>query len=1467
MLISINKPNSSRQTLTEVSVGYSDNPNIKYSYGSFAMASWFRIILVFLLLPPLLYSQNNIMKFEHLTTDDGLSGSVIECIIQDSKGFMWFGTRNGLNKYDGYKFTIYRHDANNPYSISNNWIVDIIEDSKGDLWISTRGGGLNKFDRSKEIFFQYRHDDKNPHSICNNFTGRVLKDKSGNLWIGTVSGLSKIIDFENLDSYDDIQFVNYRHDLTDPYSLSDDLVLSIYEDCEGILWIATVRGGINILERDSDRFTNKNNLSVMRFGFIKHPLMNEIYRFLEDSTDMDSVITIVAASGTFKINKKNNQITNFSRDLSKSLNISIEKIGHVIGEDRSGRFWITPARYSGLYVTNTSKDKAFALYPDPQNPFSISNNTVHCWYEDKEGIIWLGTRDGGVNKYIKKRDAFNILSPTINDSACSINSIYEDISENELILWIGTEKHGLLKYNAETRKLEQYKIEYPVRSVFQTRHDPDHIWIGALWGGLVEFNKKSKTFSGEYFYESKEHSMKLGLTEIVLSITSDEEGILWIGTAGGLIKFDPVSKKFKHYYTDLSKNSGPSDNQINSLYFSHYKNKPALWVGTRFGGLNRFDLKTETFYHFKNDLDDSLSIASDYVSSIYEDESGNLWIGTTGGLQKFDREKNKFMRYTDKEGLLNIDIMGILGDTGGKLWLHTKSGICRYNPKNGDLRFFDKNDGLPGKDFFRYAYHIGKSGNLYFGGNNKILTFDPADIQKNTKIPPIVITDFQIFNKSIKPGKNSPLSKSISNADEIILAYDQSVFSFEFAALDYHDPSKHKYAYKMEGVDPEWVYTNSSRRFATYTNLDPGDYIFKVKGSNNDNVWNEEGISIKIIITPPWWRTDLAYLLYVILVISAVLGIWRLQTNRLKIKQKMEMEHFEAEKLREIDHMKSRFFANISHEFRTPLTLIEGPVKQMLSGELKGNLQEQYKMILRYSNRLLKLITQILDLSKLEAGHMSLKVSCTDIFQFLKGITQSFASLAEGKKITLKFLADKEPIIGYIDKDKLEKIATNLLSNAFKFTPDGGTVKVDLSLRGDMAQTRSTKQSPFSDMDEIATSRQVGRRLDSSRTRNDTGTGRLQIKIFNSGAGIPSNQMDKIFDRFYQAGNSKSKDSESTGIGLALTKELVESHHGEIRTESELNKGTIFIVWLPIEKEHYKPEEIEDIPLSPLDEVLDPSKGELKGDVLVDISTEKTVTKHQAPKSAPLLLIVEDNPDVTAYISSFLKEDHWIITAENGEAGFKKALEKFPDLIISDVMMPVMDGFQLCRKLKSDQRTSHIPLILLTARADIDSKLEGLEFGADDYLTKPFDSKELSMRTKNLLEQRHRLRNHFQREVDFHPADITVNSMDEQFMEKAVELIERHIDENDFSVERFSREVGMSRQHLNRKLHALTNHSARDFIRTIRLKRAAKLLQKKSDLVTQIAYQVGFDNPSYFAQCFRKQFGVSPSKYTAQHSR
>jgi signal transduction histidine kinase/DNA-binding response OmpR family regulator len=856
-----------------------------------------------------------------------------------------------------------------------------------------------------------------------------------------------------------------------------------------------------------------------------------------------------------------------------------------------------------------------------------------------------------------------------------------------------------------------------------------------------------------------------------------------------------------------------------------------------------------------------------------------LWVGTGGGLNKYDYKTDSFQYYNQNDGLPSNKISGILEDEHGNLWLSTDRGLSKFNPVSEVFRNYDTHDGLYHLQFNFSSCLKTADGQLLFGGTNGITAFYPDSIRDNPHIPPIIITDFRLFNESVPIARNDldqktegyHLPQHISTLDEITLSYRENIFSFEFSALDYHSPQKNQYAYFMEGVDPDWVHTDASRRFASYTNLDPGEYIFRVKGSNSDGIWNESGTSIKVLITPPWWLSSWAYAAYFLLIIAMVVTIWRFQLRRIHLRNELKMKSFEAQQLQEVDQMKSWFFANISHEFRTPLTLIQGPVKQIINGEFVGNLKDQCKMILRNSDRLLHLINQILDLSKLESGRMKIKANRIDIISYLKGLVQSFASMAEYNNVSFTLNSNVESQVGYVDRDKLEKIITNLLSNAFKFTPEGGEVSVDMSLRGDSRSKarETTKQSPSVVGKEIATSAE-------RRTRNDQ---RIELSISNTGPGIPRDQLEKIFDRFYQADNSYKKDSEGTGIGLTLTKELVQACGGEIRVESEPDKLTTFTVLLPISKEHFKVEEIIEEQDSEKELVLEKDTGyqipdtgdQEKSGIRHPVSgiqdRDASDEKRVASNKSPLLLIVEDNPDVTSYISSFLEKDYRIITAENGEEGWKKALKKFPDLIISDVMMPVMDGFELCKKLKSDQRTSHIPIILLTARADMESKLEGLEFGSDDYVTKPFDAKELQIRCRNLLEQRRRLREKFSKELAVEPHEITVSSLDEKFITRALQIIEEKISDPEFGVEKFSREIGMSRANLYRKLQAITGHTAKDYIRIIRLKRAALLLQKRTGNITEIAFAVGFNSPSYFSECFRKYFGQLPSTYSSNYSQ
>ena len=1430
------------------------------------MANFSRVFILIIFLPTLSHTQSQDIRFERISAKQDLSKSEVTCILQDKHGFMWFGSVLGLKRFDGYKFKVYQNVPGNLTSLSNDIVKAIIEDKSGSLWIATLYGGISRFDRSIEQFTHYRVVGNNlPTNRIIRFTS-ILEDQSGKLWIGTDIGLcyfdrsnkvfrryvpkpsdpAKLVHARIRILYQDQEdmiwigtaddglfrfdpnnqsFTHYKHDPRVENSLSNNSIESITEDNSGNLFFGT-RNGLNKFDRQKNNFIRFFYQSV----YSKIGAQNEIRALCPADEDL---LWIASGEGFFKFDHETGIIIDIPNNPDKNQDLKTHSIKKLY-MDRRGTLWI--GTYTGdIFKYDPYKTKFLQFASNSEDPHGLTHNFIWGICEDSDGNLWVGTGGGGIYK-LEPNQVDDSSPKWINyrydpnsPQSISNNSVICITEDHEQALWIGT-------------GLGLNKIIY--RGI-----NPQN------------FKKRKNDIS---FRDNIPESLKTLKYHTIQCIYEDKAKNIWIGTEQGLYKFDRKTESLFDYVSDPDNSKRLGRKSVTCIIESK---TGQMWIGTYTSGFYKFDPEREEFIRYLIDPD---SPYSNWIFMIYEDSMGFLWLASKRGLNKFNLETGKFIQYTSDFGLPEDDIYAILDDRDGNLWLSSVKGIFRFSPESGEVKSFDTDDGLHSMEFNIFSYYKDKQGWMYFGGINGFTAFHPDSIKYNNHIPKVVLTDFQIYNKTILPGNDSPLKKSISETKEIILTNKQSVFSFEFAALDYHSPQKNKYAYKMEGVDPDWVFTDASSRFATYTNLDPGEYIFTVKGSNNDGLWNEKGTSIKIIITPPWWRTGWAYTSYVFLSLLSIFGVWRFQTNRLKMKHQLEMEHFEAEKLREVDHLKSRFFANISHEFRTPLTLIQGPVKQMSSGEFSGNLKETSGMILRYSDRLLNLINQILDLSKLESGEMKLKVVETDIIKFIKGIVLSFSPLAESKKIILKFSCTENSLIGYIDHDKLEKIVSNLLSNAFKFTPEGGNIEVALSLRGDLATARSTKQSSSFEGEEIATSA-------GWQTRNDRF---LLLSISNTGPGIPAEQLVKIFDRFYQADTIYKKDGEGTGIGLALTKELVEVHHGKIKVESEVNKGTTFTVCLPIEKEHFNPKEIieevetgkqisplisqtEDIRYTTLD-------SEVQSETSVrtqDASLQSPISDIQSPVSclrSPLLLIVEDNPDVTSYISSFMEDDYRIITAENGKEGFKKALDKYPDLIISDVMMPDMDGFELCQKIKTDERTSHVPVILLTAKADMDSKIEGLELGADDYVTKPFEARELQIRAKNLIEQRKKLREKFSALIDLNPADIAASSMDEQLLQRLLDVFEEHMEEPEFSIEQLAREIGMSRRHLYRKIKAITNLSTSDFIRILRLQRAAGMLKNASGTISEIAYKVGFNNLSHFSKTFREHFGKLPSEFTKE---
>jgi len=1393
-----------------------------------------------------LNAQTETIRFDRLSINDGLSNSYVTWILQDKKGFMWFGTQDGLDKYDGYEFTVYKHDPSNPNSLSDNYVRSMCEDKEGILWIGTENGGLNKFDPSTETFTHFKHEPDNRNSLSQNSVRVIFVDESGIIWIGTNGkGLDRFNSKNNT-------FTHYKHNPNDSNSLSNNSIQAIYKDSAGNLWVGTI-DGLNrlVLSQSPEQSEGENEGSNQKSGKWeryyhdpKNPNSLNHSGILSICEDREGTLWIGTFAGLNKMEAETS-----IRYKKIILGPDAEGYGvQSICEDQFGKLWI--GSYLGVdkFDPDISGKESFTRYRyDSGDPKSLSGTPVTTIFKDRSGVLWFGTGGSGISKLNPSTKNFahyrHIPGNPNSLSHPSVRGIYED--ENG-ILWVGGYR-GLNRIERKNNRFTHFNTtnanghQLSTDLIYTIIGDPDNdhiLWLGSEGGGLYRFDKnsgKAKHYSYRPDVSNKDVENSLS-SNFVFDLYLDAEGILWIATDGGLNRMNKATNEITVYIHEPDNPLSLSSDKTRVIYADR---KGKLWIGTEASGLNRFDRQTEQFTRFLHDPDDPFSLSNNRIKSIYEDPTNILWIGTNGGgLNRFDRKTETFKHYTEKDGLPSDVVYGILSagsfgkDDDGKLWLSTNGGLSRFDPETETFRNYDVNDGLQSNEFNTASYFKSKSGEMFFGGINGLNAFFPSEIRDNPYVPPIVITDFQIANKSVPIGETGEerqiLRRHISDSDEITLTYKDYLFSFEFAALSYAAPGKNKYAYKMEGFDSDWLYTDAKKRFATYTSLPAGKYIFKVKGTNNDGIWNEAGTSIRLIITPPLWKTWWAYVIYIIIIGSAVAGIIRFEIKQVRLKNQLQLEHMEAVKLQELDQMKSHFFANISHEFRTPLTLIKGPMEDIRLkryGPISRPVRKQLDMSLKNVDRLQRLIDELLDLSRLEAGKLTLQASYGDLSAFIRRIVDSFSIASRKRSIKLNLNADTQVIELYFDHNKLKKVMNNLLINAIKFTPDGGTITVSVQ---DLAQNYEER-----------------------------GTGSfVMIKVADSGIGIPPEALPRIFDRFYQVDSSATRSYEGTGIGLALVKEFVELHGGEISVESAVGTGTTFTLTLPKGTAHLSEEELiskdETAELEARQELV--YGEELEGEETIE-TDEVTL-----PKDAGTVLIVEDNADMRSYLREHLSPPYHVEEAGDGVEGWQKAREVLPDLIISDIMMPRMDGIELCREIRKDDILRNVPVILLTAKAGEEDRLKGLETKADDYITKPFSQEELKLRIHNLIERRKKLWEEFNRKVvAWRSEELQLDSVDKAFLEQVRNVVEAHISDNDFNVEVLARKVFFSRRQLYRRLNDLTGLTPAHFIRQIRLMRAKQLLDEQAlSTVSEVARAVGFSKVEYFSLLFRNTFGQTP---------
>ncbi len=1336
-----------------------------------------------------------VFDFRRLTTADGLpSNKMRSNVVRDRQGFIWFGTVNGLARYDGYACKIYPE-----FSFTNDALI-LHVDTKGRLWVGTFGAGLSLYDPTSDRFVKFipRQDDSTSLQGLN--VNTICEDNSGILWL-------------------------------------------VGDRQPGIVWL------------DLGIATNETNADSVASHARFHNMYHEGFRdgvWNVDKWD-DTCALVTTVHGVFICNRKTNAISVPMLPPVSGLNLDTVFV--------TSLFWETPRRLwigtllHGLYLFDQASGSLTAYHKRPANAGRTRDDHIQGLQGDRSGRLWIYC--------YTTVDFFDPSSGAYQDyvfsSAGPGRSTYTRMSVDSTgILWIPTADDGLYF-------LPPASFRFPRHALKGTSGRPKEMetidrWSdGSYWIGVegkvarVQLENLSVLETVDLFKGERSESDRAGVS----TSYDDGKGMLWYGTSGlGLYRFEPKTGRVKNFRSP-TQSAGPwlsptalsiigvgrdslwiaagedgilSFDTRSDIYseVQHTRGGNAvhilkdregkIWISDEARGLFVFDPSIAEWEHYRYNPSDPVSIRNSDHHNIYQDPQGRIWIGCDT-LDLWEPVTRSF-RHFPNPAFGDVTSAKPLGsDKRGRLWVqYQDKGLAILDPTGGKFANFDYSDGVVGP-IAMSSLPDGRVILVGYGGMNIV---DPDSVFKSQPPPPLVITKV-LLNDSL----DVPLQK-ITSRPALRLPSDQNVLEFEFAAIDPGATHLIEYFYRLEGLEGSWVHPGD-RRFVRYPGLSPGNYVFRVKAVNKFGRWPDQEIALAVLIAPPWWRTAWAYAAYVFFFIGLLYTGSRMRLRQVRLQHEVHMVQFKAEHLAEVDHIKSRFFANISHEFRTPLTLILGPIQKWSDKTHEEDEKKDLRMAERNAYRLLRLINELLDLSKLEAGAMKLRACRMNIVPLVKGIAYSFASSAGMRGIALNVIAEEDEIETYCDRDMVEKILSNLLSNAFKFTPEAGSVSVRLTTSL-LRQTTPGNDIVASDY--------------------------VELSVSDTGIGIPPDQLDKVFDRFYQVDASQTREQEGSGLGLALVKELVELHHGTIQVESEVEKGTTFTVRIPLGRNHLKDDEIVEVP-----ESVEPVRPEAEG-IPRDMTAEEMPGDsdlRQAKGEKPIVLVVEDNADVRAYIKDYLVPMYQVAEARDGAEGIEKAEEIVPDLILTDVMMPKKDGYEVCRTLKRDEKTSHVPIILLTAKAESQDKLEGLEIGADDYLIKPFEPKELLARVRNLISLRRKLRDRFKASVPLKPGEIAITSMDDAFLKKVMAAIEQHMGDEHFHIDELGALVGMSRRQLHRKLSALTNQGPGEFIRYVRLHRALELLQKDAGTISEVGYRVGFSDPSYFSKCFQQQFGIAPS--------
>jgi len=1346
--------------------------------------SRFLFALALVLVPVLSFAQQ--IQFRNYTVTEGLNSNTVWTIQQDAQNYMWFGTKEGLTRFDGYQFKSFKFDKRNFSSIGNNFIHkiftynaktswigteeglfilnleketferfkplqdyfvnDILKDNRGNIWIATIGKGLFCYTPATKQIKNFTYESENPHSITANMIRSLALDEAGNIWIGTVNGLDVLTPGTS-------RFKHYRAD-NQPGQISTNNILKVYKDLENNIWVGTLSGGLNLYDKKTDSF--KAYLKSM-----PNSINDNIVRsILQPSPD--------------------------------KLYIGTEK---------------------GLNILNL-KNQKFTAYSNKNNdPFSISDDAVYSIYKDREGGIWLGTYFGGVNYFHSKGSNFELYYPTGERDNLPGNAVSAFLQDGPEHLWIGMEDGGLSYFNTRTKTFKNYPFDskqenlsyHNIHALYKDKSG--NIWIGTYTSGLNIYNPKSGKIKRYTHNPADPNSIT---HNTIYAIYEDKSGQIWVGTVNGLSIYNPEKDNFTRV-----KNMKLDQSIIYDIYED---NLGFIWIATYNNGLISKNKKTNTWVQYARTRN-SNSLSTNKVITLFCDNHDNLWLGTDGGgLNLFDRQTKTFKTFDEEQGITSSVIYGILQDKRNHLWLSTNNGLVDFNPKKQKSKGYGKFDNLQSQQFNYKSSLKAADGKFYFGGINGFNAFHPDSLKHFNSLNAISFTNLQLFNKDVTlTEENSPLSSTINHTKHITLAHGQSVVSIEYAALSYLAPKKIQYAYKMEGFDTDWNYVGKQKK-ATYTNLPAGDYTFKVKATDNNGNWSTQIANLNVTILPPFYETPIAYAIYGLMVIASLVGFREFSIRQTRKRNRIKLERLKNKKEREFYKQKIDFFTTMAHEIRTPLTLITAPLEKILSSH-KGDAEvlEQLEIMDENSNRLLTLVNQLLDFRRIENKVYEIRAENMDLISLVQSLYSRFSpiSFQKGLVFTLHNQLNKMEVVA--DPEALTKILSNLLINAFKFT----RTKVDLRIN-----------APVTD---------------------NIGNSYFSISVEDDGIGIPKSEIINIFKKFFKITSGKHHYSNlgGTGIGLALAKALSEKHGGRLLVESEEGTKTKFTVIIPF------------IPCAePITKVKAP-ENMLEGNVQ-KVNIEEDVKDKENEKQT--ILIVEDDTSLLNFINKGLEvEGYHTITAMNGAEALKLLETDSIDLILSDVMMPEISGMELCHFVKSNINFSHIPTILLTAQANSDAEIEGLENGADFYITKPFKWRHVLAAIKNLLESRAKLKCKFSQQPFTDSATLTTNSRDKKFLQKVVEIIEERIIDPKLSVEELGRELAMSRSSLHKKIKAMTGQVPNEFIRLVRLKQAANLLVLNEYNISEIGFMVGFNSHSYFSKCFYQQFKLTPSEFAEKH--